>query len=201
MLMVSNKIRIGVVSGHVPLSDVPGAITQELILSKLDIMDETLKRDFNITRPRIALLGLNPHAGDHGLLGKEEQEIIIPAIQTAFDKGILAYGPYAADGFFGSSTFKSFDGILAMYHDQGLVPFKAMSFESGVNYTAGLPHIRTSPAHGTAYEIAGKNEASPESMRAAIFLAADIFRNRTQYDAMNKNPLALGSNTGENGEE
>jgi 4-hydroxythreonine-4-phosphate dehydrogenase len=201
MLMVSNKIRIGVVSGHVPLRDVPGTITQELILSKLTILDETLKRDFNISRPRIALLGLNPHAGDHGLLGKEEQEIIIPAIQTAFDQGILAYGPYAADGFFGSSTFKSFDGILAMYHDQGLVPFKAMSFESGVNYTAGLPYIRTSPAHGTAYEIAGKNEASPESMRAAIFLAADIYRNRTQYDAMNKNPLEIDSNNGEHGEE
>lgn len=203
MLMVSNNLRIGVVSGHIPLKDVSSALTRELIMSKLSIMDETLKRDFNITRPRIALLGLNPHAGDHGLLGSEEEDTIIPAIQTAFDKGILAYGPYAADGFFGSSAFKSFDGVLAMYHDQGLVPFKAMSFESGVNYTAGLPFIRTSPAHGTAYELAGKNEASPESMRAAIFLAADIFRNRSMYDSLNKNPLEVSSNNNnnDNGEE
>ncbi|MDT8393419.1 MAG: 4-hydroxythreonine-4-phosphate dehydrogenase PdxA [Bacteroidales bacterium] len=201
MLMVSNNLRIGVITGHIPLGQVPEAITQELILSKTEIMHETLKRDFNIARPRIALLGLNPHAGDGGLLGKEETDTIIPAISTAFDKGILAYGPYAADGLFGSSSFRSFDGILAMYHDQGLIPFKAMAFESGVNYSAGLPFIRTSPAHGTAYELAGKNEASPESMRAAIFLAADIFINRSQFDAMNVNPLEITNNNGENGEE
>lgn len=201
MLMVSNSLRIGVITGHIPLGQVPEAITQELILSKIDIMNETLKRDFNIARPRIALLGLNPHAGDSGLLGKEEADTIIPAINTAFDKGVLAYGPYAADGFFGSSSYRSFDGILAMYHDQGLIPFKAMSFESGVNYSAGLPFIRTSPAHGTAYELAGKNEASPESMRAAIFLAADIYRNRSQFDALNINPLEVANSNGENGEE
>lgn len=201
MLMISNSLRIGVVTGHIPISEVPGAITQDLILHKVRVMNETLKRDFNINRPRIALLGLNPHAGDNGLLGKEEQETIIPAIGTAFNEGILAYGPYAADGFFGSSAFNSFDGVLAMYHDQGLIPFKAMSFESGVNYTAGLPVVRTSPAHGTAYEIAGKNQASAESMRAAIFLASDIFNNRKRFDAMNKNPLAVENGQKENGGE
>ncbi|HSG68539.1 MAG TPA: 4-hydroxythreonine-4-phosphate dehydrogenase PdxA, partial [Bacteroidales bacterium] len=184
----------------IPLSEVPKQLTTELILRKLRILNESLQRDFAISRPRIALLGLNPHAGDNGLLGKEEEEIIMPAINTAFDEGILAYGPYAADGFFGSSGFRSFDGILAMYHDQGLIPFKAMSFESGVNFTAGLPVIRTSPAHGTAYEIAGKNEASPESMRAAIFMATDIFYNRMQYDEMNKDPLTVQEAGADNGE-
>lgn len=201
MLMLSNNLRIGVVTGHIPISEVPGNITQDLILHKLRIMNNTLKRDFSIARPRIALLGLNPHAGDNGLLGKEEEEIIIPAINKAFDEGILSYGPYAADGFFGSSTFKTFDGILAMYHDQGLIPFKAMSFESGVNYTAGLSVIRTSPAHGTAYEIAGKDQASPESMRAALFMATDIFRNRTQFDAINKDPLKMENGQRENGDD
>ena len=200
MLMVSNNLRIGVITGHIPVSEVPAAITQELILQKLRIMNHTLKRDFSIARPRIALLGLNPHAGDNGLLGKEEEETIIPAINTAFDEGLLSYGPYAADGFFGSSAYKSFDGILAMYHDQGMIPFKAMSFESGVNYTAGLSVIRTSPAHGTAYEIAGKDQASPESMRAAVFLATDIFRNRSHFDAMNKDPLKIDNGQRENGE-
>ena len=201
MLMVSNGLRIGVVTGHIPLSEVPSAVTEELILRKLRIMNESLKRDFAISRPRIALLGLNPHAGDRGLLGKEEENIITPTIAKAFDEGILAYGPYAADGFFGSSGFRAFDGILAMYHDQGLIPFKAMSFESGVNFTAGLPVIRTSPAHGTAYEIAGKNQASPESMRAAIFLAADIFVNRQEYEELNKDPLNVQEGTVDNGDE
>ena len=200
MLMVSNNLRVGVVTTHIPLSQVSEQLTKDIILQKLRIMENSLKRDFNIARPRIALLGLNPHAGDNGLLGKEEEETIIPAISEAFDEGTLAYGPYAADGFFGSSTFNSFDGILAMYHDQGMIPFKAMSFESGVNYTAGLPFIRTSPAHGTAYEIAGKDQASPESMRAAIFMAADIYRNRIQYDEINKNPLHVNNTSGEKGD-
>lgn len=199
MLMVSHNLRIGVVTTHMPIAEVPQALTSENILHKLRIMNHSLKRDFSIPRPRIALLGLNPHAGDSGLLGKEEEETIIPTIKEAFDEGILAYGPYAADGFFGSSMFNKFDGILAMYHDQGMIPFKALSFESGVNYTAGIPFIRTSPAHGTAYEIAGKNEASPESMRAAIFLATDIFHNRERYDEMNKDPLPMKEATKENG--
>lgn len=199
MLMVSHNLRIGVVTGHIPISKVSEELSSELILKKLRIMDESLKKDFNIPRPRIALLGLNPHAGDNGLLGKEEETIIGPAIKEAFDQGILAYGPYAADGFFGSSTYTSFDGVLAMYHDQGLIPFKALSFDSGVNYTAGLPVVRTSPAHGTAYEIAGKDTASPESMRAAIFLACDIFRNRKQFKQMNKNPLPLNPESEDNG--
>lgn len=200
MLMVSNDIRIGVVTGHIPLMQVSSHLSKELILHKLRIMNLSLKRDFSIPKPKIALLGLNPHAGDNGLLGSEEEDIIIPAVSEAFNEGMLAYGPYAADGFFGSSAFASFDGILAMYHDQGLIPFKALSFEYGVNFTAGLPIIRTSPAHGTAYEIAGKNSASPESMRSAIFLACDIFRNRKCYDEMNKDPLPLEDTSGENGE-
>ena len=200
MLMVSNNIRIGVVTGHISLAEVPSQLSTELIMQKLRILDRSLQRDFSIPKPKIALLGLNPHAGDNGLLGKEEEDIIIPAVKEAFDEGIHAYGPYAADGFFGSSAFTGFDGILAMYHDQGLIPFKALSFESGVNFTAGLPYVRTSPAHGTAYEIAGKNEASPESMRAAIYLAGDIFRNRLRYDELNKNPLAIEETSTHNGE-
>jgi 4-hydroxythreonine-4-phosphate dehydrogenase len=201
MFMVSNNIRIGVATGHIPLMEVSKHLTTELILQKLRIIDRSLKRDFSIPKPKIALLGLNPHAGDNGLLGKEEEEVIIPAVKAAFDEGIHAYGPYAADGFFGSSAFTSFDGVLAMYHDQGLIPFKALSFESGVNFTAGLEVVRTSPAHGTAFEIAGKNQASPESMRAAIFLAADIFRNRKRYDELNKNPLPIAENGGQNGDQ
>jgi len=201
MLMVSNNIRIGVVTTHIPLKEVPGHLSTDLILQKMRIMDRSLKRDFSIPKPRIALLGLNPHAGDNGLLGKEEDDIIIPAIKTAFDEGIHAFGPYAADGFFGTSNFTRFDGILAMYHDQGMIPFKALSFESGVNFTAGLPIIRTSPAHGTAFEIAGKNQASPESMRAAIFLAADIFRNRKAYDELNRDPLPIKEDGGQNGDQ
>lgn len=200
MLMVSNGLRIGVVTGHIPVAEIPASLTMELILGKIRVMNDSLRRDFAISRPRIALLGLNPHAGDNGLLGKEEETVITPAIRAAFDEGILAYGPYAADGFFGSSSFRSFDGILAMYHDQGLIPFKAMSFESGVNFTAGLPVIRTSPAHGTAYEIAGKNEASAESMRTAIFLASDIFNNRMEYEDLNKDPLSVQEGTSENGD-
>ncbi len=200
MLMVSHNFRIGVITGHIPINKVSEELNIDLILHKLRIMNESLKKDFNIPRPRIALLGLNPHAGDNGLLGKEEDEIISPAIAKAFDEGILAYGPYAADGFFGSSAYTTFDGILAMYHDQGLIPFKAISFESGVNFTAGLPVIRTSPAHGTAYEISGKGQASPESMRSAIFLACDIFQNRINYEEMNKDPLAVGDGANDNGE-
>ena len=194
MLMVSGNFRIGVITGHIPLRDVPDALNENLILNKLQILHDSLRRDFAIARPRIALLGLNPHAGDNGLLGKEEQEIISPAISKAFDDGMLVFGPYPADGFFATSQYTQFDGILAMYHDQGLVPFKALAFDSGVNFTAGLPIIRTSPAHGTAYEIAGQDKASEASMRAAVYLAYDIFHNRTEFDLANANPLDVDDN-------
>lgn len=189
MLMVSGNLRIGVITGHIPISEVSSAINEQLILRKIRILESSLKRDFAIQRPKIAILGLNPHASDNGLIGTEEEKIIIPAIQQAFEEGILVYGPYPADGFFGSSNYRKFDGILAMYHDQGMIPFKAMAFESGVNYTAGLPIVRTSPAHGTAYDIAGKDKADSTSIQAAVYLACDIFKNRKQFDELLANPL------------
>jgi 4-hydroxythreonine-4-phosphate dehydrogenase len=193
MLMVSSSIRIGVITGHVAISDVPGLITREKILQKVRIMNQSLIQDFGIRRPRIAILGLNPHAGDRGLLGKEEEEVIIPAIQQAFEEGILTFGPYASDGFFGASAYRDFDGVLAMYHDQGLVPFKTLSFKSGVNFTAGLPVVRTSPAHGTGYDIAGKNSASLESFREALYLAIDVVQNRKFYKEITENPLKFSA--------
>ncbi|NVN94279.1 MAG: 4-hydroxythreonine-4-phosphate dehydrogenase PdxA [Bacteroidetes bacterium] len=196
MIMVSNNIRIGVVTGHIPLKDVASKLSIDLIMSKIRIMNQSLIQDFAITKPRIAVLALNPHASDNGLLGKEEHDIIIPAVKKAMDERILAFGPYPADGFFGSENLNNFDGIIAMYHDQGLIPFKLMSFKEGVNFTAGLPIVRTSPAHGTAYEIAGKNEASPESLRQAIYLACDIFKNRLMHQELIKNPLKISNNTG-----
>jgi 4-hydroxythreonine-4-phosphate dehydrogenase len=198
MLMVNNVLRIGVVTGHIPLGKVPEALTEELILKKIRVLNHSLMRDFGIVRPRIALLSLNPHAGDDGLLGTEDQNIIFPAISKAYSQNILAYGPYPSDGFFGSSNFRQFDGILAMYHDQGMVPFKLMSFDEGVNFTAGLPIVRTSPAHGTAYDLAGKGEASPEAFRNALYLAADIFANRQQYDELHANPLRISGAQPEN---
>lgn len=189
MLMVSENLKVGVVTTHLPLSKVPESITEEAILSKLLIMNKTLIEDFGIRKPKIAVLGLNPHAGDNGLLGTEEVDVIIPAISKAKDEDILALGPYPADGFFGSDNFKKFDAILAMYHDQGLTPFKALAFNSGVNYTAGLDFIRTSPGHGTAYELAGLGQASEISFRNAIYLACDIFRSRTEYKKISNNPL------------
>ncbi len=189
MLMVNKTVRIGVITGHIPLSKVPDAITEDLIIRKIRIMDASLKRDFGIIKPRIAVLSLNPHASDDGLIGDEEGRVILPAIEKAFGQNILAFGPYPSDGFFGSSSFKQFDGILAMYHDQGMIPFKTLSFDDGVNFTAGLPYIRTSPAHGTAYDIAGKNEANPESFRAAVYLACDIFNNQIAFDELHQNPL------------
>ena len=189
MIMASENMRIGVVTGHIPLKDVPANITPELILSKLRIMNRSLIVDFGIRKPRIAVLSLNPHAGDDGLLGSEEQEIIIPTLKKAEGEGILAFGPYPSDGFFGAGSFTRFDGILAMYHDQGLTPFKAMAFDTGVNFTAGLPVIRTSPNHGTAYDLAGKGEASEQSFREALYLACDIFHNRQMYKEISENPL------------
>lgn len=189
MFMISENMRIGMATGHVPLSSVPGLIKVPLLLRKLKLMNQSLIFDFGIRKPRIAVLGLNPHAGDNTLLGTEENEIITPAIQQAIKDGILAFGPFPSDGFFGSGAFARFDGILAMYHDQGLAPFKAISFDSGVNFTAGLPFIRTSPVHGTAFQLAGRGEASESSFRQAVYLACDIFRNRQTYTEISRNPL------------
>lgn len=189
MFMVSDQIKVGVVTGHIPLRDVSSAITQEKILRKLRNMRKSLQRDFGVDEPKIAVLGLNPHCGDGGLIGDEEQKVILPAIQAAQSEGIAAYGPYSADGFFGLGNYSRFDATLAMYHDQGLVPFKAIAFEEGVNFTAGLPVVRTSPDHGTAYEMAGRDEADPQSMMSAIYMAIDIFRNRLAFDKLNENRL------------
>lgn len=191
MLMVSNKVRIGMVTGHIPLSEVSRQVTEELLLRKIRIMHQSLIQDFAISSPRIALLGINPHAGDNGLLGSEENEVIRPAIEKAQNAGMLVFGPFPADGLFGSSNYTQFDGILAMYHDQGMLPFKTLAFDTGVNYTAGLPIVRTSPAHGTAYEISGKDMASPDSFRAALYLACDIYNNRLQYAEMTAKPLQI----------
>ena len=189
MILLKDDLRVALVTGHIPLAEVPNDITTEKILEKMRLFNLSLKQDFGIGRPRIAVLSLNPHAGDDGLIGKEEQEIIIPAIKQAETKGVLVFGPYPADGFFGSGAFDSFDGVLAMYHDQGLAPFKTIAMEEGVNFTAGLPFIRTSPAHGSAYDIAGQNKASETSFRQAMYTAADIFRNRNRYKEANANPL------------
>ena len=189
MFMVSHRLRLAVVTGHIPLKDVAGQISEEKILSKLRLINESLKQDFTIDQPKIAVLSLNPHSGDGGLLGTEEQEIIIPAIRKATEEGILAFGPFSPDGYFGLSHYENFDATLAMYHDQGLSPFKALSFEDGVNYTAGLPVIRTSPDHGTAFEMAGRDEADPRSMRAAIFTAIDIFRSRKAWEELQQGKM------------
>ncbi len=189
MLMVSDYLKVGVVTGHVPLKDVSQGITIDNIYDKLRILDSTLRIDFTIRKPRIAVLGLNPHAGDQGILGTEEEDIIIPAINKAKEEGIMALGPYAADGLFGSNQLKNFDAILAMYHDQGLAPFKTLMFTNGVNYTAGLPFIRTSPDHGTAYDIAGQNKADKDSFLNAIYLAVDTYKNRKENQNLAKNPL------------
>ena len=189
MLMICETLRIGIVSGHIPLKDVSQYITKEKITSKLEILHYSLLKDFAIERPKIAVLGLNPHAGENGLIGDEEKEVINPAIEDAKSKDILVFSPYAADTFFSSDNYKHFDGVLAMYHDQGLIPFKTLCFENGVNYTAGLSHVRTSPDHGTAYDIAGKNQAMDSSFRQAVFEAINIIKNRINYHDMTKDPL------------
>jgi len=189
MILVKDSLRVALVTGHIPLADVPQALTKEKIIDAATRFDHSLRRDFRVEKPRIAVLSLNPHAGENGLLGSEENEIISPAIKELQDKKILCFGPYAADGFFGSGEFSRFDGILAMYHDQGLAPFKTIAMEDGVNFTAGLPIIRTSPAHGTAYNIAGQNKASEESFRQAVYMAIDNFQNRKEYEKAHANPL------------
>ena len=189
MILMNDRLRVALVTTHLPIKDVATAITKESIMEKATIFHQALKRDFRISNPRIAVLALNPHAGDDGLLGAEEKNIISPAIEALAKKGIQAFGPYPADGFFGAGTFNYFDGVLAMYHDQGLAPFKTIALDNGVNYTAGLPIIRTSPDHGTAYDIAGQDKADENSMRQAIYTAIDVFRNRQFYDEPLQNPL------------
>jgi 4-hydroxythreonine-4-phosphate dehydrogenase len=189
MILMTDELRIGLITGHIPISDVAKTITPELIKAKVETMHTSLKKDFGITKPKIAVLALNPHCGDKGVIGKEDDEIIRPTIQEIKDSGKLVFGPYAADGFFGSETYKQFDGVLATYHDQGLAPFKALSFGKGVNFTAGLSHVRTSPDHGTGYDIAGKNEAKPSSFKEALFTAIQIFKNRNEFSELTKNQL------------
>lgn len=189
MLLCSNDLRVAVATSHLALRDVPAAITPELLEEKLTILNKSLVEDFNIDAPKIAVLSLNPHAGDNGLLGNEEEEIISPTIKRMNDGGIFCYGPFAADGFMGSGKYTCFDAILAMYHDQGLAPLKALGMNDGINFTAGLSIVRTSPAHGVAYDIAGKGVADENSFRQAIYAAIDIYRNRTMYAEARRNPL------------
>jgi 4-hydroxythreonine-4-phosphate dehydrogenase len=189
MILMNDVLRVALVTTHLPIKDIAKAISKEAIIEKATIFHQSLRRDFRISCPRIAVLSLNPHAGDDGLLGAEEKEIITPAIEQLAENGIQAFGPYAADGFFGSGNFNYFDGVLAMYHDQGLAPFKTIALDNGVNYTAGLPIVRTSPDHGTAYDIAGQGKADENSLRQAIYTAIDIWRNRQNYDEPMKNPL------------
>jgi 4-hydroxythreonine-4-phosphate dehydrogenase len=189
MVLVAGDLRVGTVTGHIPLKDVSAAITTDRIVAKAMLLHQSLLRDFAIPTPRIAILGLNPHAGDGGVIGTEDRERIVPAVRQLKEQGIMAMGPYAADGFFGNGTYKHFDGVLAMYHDQGLAPFKALSFGHGVNFTAGLPIVRTSPDHGTGLDIAGKGLANEGSLRAAIWLACDVLRNRERYREITANPL------------
>lgn len=189
MMMVAGDLRVALVTSHIPLSEVPKTISKERIMHKLQQLENSLKKDFGIVRPKIAVLGLNPHAGERGALGQEELEIINPAIHAFNGDGGTAFGPYPADGFFGSKLYHQFDGVLSMYHDQGLTGFKSIAFNDGVNFTAGLPIVRTSPDHGTAFDIAGKDLADAQSMRSAIYLAMDIYRTRDFIKEINTNPL------------
>jgi 4-hydroxythreonine-4-phosphate dehydrogenase len=189
MFLVSDTLRVGVVTGHIPVSKISESITTDKIIHKLKLMNASLQDDFWIRKPKIAVLGLNPHASDNGMIGSEEKDTIIPAIEEARNNDVLAFGPYAADGFFANGTYLQFDAVLAMYHDQGLIPFKQIAFESGVNFTAGLSFVRTSPDHGTAYDIAGKNMASEVSFREALFTAIHIIKHRRETAELNENPL------------
>lgn len=189
MILLKGDFRVALVTGHVPVRDIAGELTKELIMEKMEIFHRSLKKDFGIDNPRIAVFSLNPHAGDNGLLGTEEQEVIIPAMKEMIARGVQCFGPYPADGFMGSGNYTHFDGILAMYHDQGLAPFKALAMDEGVNFTAGLPIVRTSPAHGTAYDIAGKGIASEDSFRQAVYVAMDVFRNRAWEKEISARPL------------
>lgn len=191
MLMVQDDLRIGLMTDHVPVNEVASYLTEALIKSKIETIKKSLIQDFSISKPKIAVLGLNPHAGDGGVIGKEDDEILRPTIKKLFDSGTLAFGPYPADGFFGSGQYEKFDAVIATYHDQGLIPFKTLAFGKGVNYTAGLNKIRTSPDHGTAYDIAGKGIADYNSFKEAVYLAIDIFHSRNEYAVMTEKPLKI----------
>ncbi len=191
MILMTDKLRIGLITGHIPISKVAETITPSLIKEKVTTMYTALVQDFGIRKPKIAVLGLNPHCGDKGVIGLEDDEIIKPTIDEIRESGKLVFGPYAADGFFGSETYKQFDGVLATYHDQGLAPFKALSFGNGVNYTAGLSEIRTSPDHGTGFDIAGENTANSSSFKEALFTAIQVFRTRKEYKELSKSPLLV----------
>lgn len=191
MLMVQDNLRVGLLTDHIPVNEVAKHLTEELIIQKIETVKKSLIQDFSINKPKIAVLGLNPHAGDGGVIGKEDEQIIKPAIKKIFDKGTLVFGPFPADGFFGSNQYEKYDAVIAAYHDQGLIPFKTLSFGKGVNYTAGLDKIRTSPDHGTAYEIAGKNKADFNSFKEAVYLALDIFHSRNQYKEISANPMKI----------
>jgi 4-hydroxythreonine-4-phosphate dehydrogenase len=189
MLMVHDDLRVGLLTDHVPVNEVAKHLNEKLIFSKIKTIIQTLKQDFEIEKPKIAVLGLNPHSGDNGVIGQEEEKIIKPALKKLFEAGNMVFGPFPADGFFGSAQYEKYDAVIATYHDQGLIPFKTLSFGNGVNYTAGLNKIRTSPDHGTAYEIAGKGVANNESFKEAVYLAIDIYNKRNDYQELIKNPL------------
>lgn len=191
MLMVQDNLRVGLITDHIPVNEVSAHLTEALIKSKILTVKKALIQDFSINKPKIAVLGLNPHAGDGGVIGKEDDEIIRPTIKKMFESGTLVFGPYPADGFFGSNQYEKYDAVIATYHDQGLIPFKTLSFGKGVNYTAGLNKIRTSPDHGTAYEIAGKGLADHNSFKEAVYLAIDIFHSRNEYKVISENPLKI----------
>ncbi|WP_025743676.1 4-hydroxythreonine-4-phosphate dehydrogenase PdxA [Aquimarina pacifica] len=189
MFMITDDLKVGLLTDHVAVKDIAETITPTLIEQKINTIYQTLKQDFGISKPKIAILGINPHSGDNGVIGKEDEDVLKPTIQKINESGKLVYGPYAADSFFGSNSYKAFDAIVASYHDQGLIPFKTLSFGKGVNYTAGLNRVRTSPDHGTAFEIAGKNQADHSSFKEAVFSALKIFKSRNEYLELTKNPL------------
>lgn len=191
MFMVQDNLRVGLLTDHVPINEVASRLTEELIVKKIATVKKSLIRDFSIPNPKIAVLGLNPHCGDGGVIGKEDEELIKPVLKKMFDKGTAVFGPFAADGFFGSGHYEKFDAVIATYHDQGLVPFKTLSFGKGVNFTAGLDKVRTSPDHGTAYDIAGKGIADFNSFKEAVYLAIDVYRSRIQYEEMTEKPLKV----------
>lgn len=191
MLLISEDLRVGLITGHVPLKDVSSKLNEELIQKRVEVLEKSLIQDFSINKPKIAILGLNPHCGDGGVIGNEDDKILKPTIQKLFEKGHLVFGPFSADGFFGNESYKKYDAVLATYHDQGLIPFKTLAFGQGVNYTAGLDKIRTSPDHGTAFDIAGKGKADFSSFREAVYLALDIYQARHQYQQISQNPLKI----------
>ena len=191
MFMVQDNLRVGLLTDHIPVNDVASHLTEQLITQKIETINKSLTQDFSINKPKIAVLGLNPHAGDGGVIGKEDDTLLKPVIKKLFEKGTLVFGPYPADGFFGNSQYEKFDAVIAAYHDQGLIPFKTLSFGNGVNYTAGLDKIRTSPDHGTAYDIAGKGIANHNSFKEAVFLAIDIYNSRNEYLEISNNPLKI----------